>query len=333
MFEFITLTHKHEEEWTAFVNDNINGNIFQTIYYYDLLSSEKKNIPFAYGVLEDGEILGIIVGAIESNLRMPFHLLTRRLIIRGGPLLKDDNEERVRFLLTNMILSVGSECIFLQIRNLWPTQNLRNIFQELKFNYTPHLDIIIDLQRDNETIISSISKNKRGNINKSKNKGTVFKEITDFLGYKQAIKLLQVTYRRVKLPLPSPEFFVHAFVNLTPQNILKVFAAYYNNEMIGVRLELCYKNLIYDWYAGSDENHKNKYPNDFLPYHILLWGKANNYKYFDFGGAGKPGIPYGVRDHKMKFGGELVEFGRYERINNNLLFKLGRIGIKLRRKI
>ena len=34
-----------------------------------------------------------------------------------------------------------------------------------------------------------------------------------------------------------------------------------------------------------------------------------------FGGAGKPDKPYGVRDYKLKFGGQLVNWGRFEKVH------------------
>jgi len=70
-------------------------------------------------------------------------------------------------------------------------------------------------------------------------------------------------------------------------------------------------------------------PNDVLPWHIFLWGKQNGFKVFDFGGAGKPNIPYGVRDYKLKFGGKLVNFGRFELIHKPVLYRLGLIGLFL----
>jgi len=101
--------------------------------------------------------------------------------------------------------------------------------------------------------------------------------------------------------------------------------------MIGFRAVLCYKDLIYDWYAGSSDNNLDKYPNDFLPWKIMEWGHNNGYRIFDFGGAGKPGVPHGVRDYKLKFGGKLVEFGRFENIHNRLLLKIGKLSLLLYR--
>ena len=60
-----------------------------------------------------------------------------------------------------------------------------------------------------------------------------------------------------------------------------------------------------------------------------MWGKEHGYKKFDFGGAGKPGVPYSVRDYKMKFGGKVVNYGRYEKIHKSILFKIGKLAFKI----
>ena len=95
---------------------------------------------------------------------------------------------------------------------------------------------------------------------------------------------------------------------------------------------LCHKDRIYDWYAGSYREFYKYCPNDIITWEVLLWGKANGFKIFDFGGAGKPEIPYGVRDYKMKFGGELVQFGRYIKVHRKLLMALAKFGLKLYKK-
>ena len=46
-------------------------------------------------------------------------------------------------------------------------------------------------------------------------------------------------------------------------------------------------------------------------------------------GAGVPDKPYGVRDFKMEFGGEVVEYGRYLHIRKPLLYKIGKWGVRI----
>ena len=86
---------------------------------------------------------------------------------------------------------------------------------------------------------------------------------------------------------------------------------------------------MYDWYAGSYQAYYKKYPNDLIPWKAFLGGQKNGFKKFDFGGAGKPGIPYGVRDYKKKFGGEFVNYGRFEQVHKPFLFQIGKLGLKV----
>ncbi len=112
-------------------------------------------------------------------------------------------------------------------------------------------------------------------------------------------------------------------------NKIKFFGAFWEDQMIAGQVRLCYKDTVYAWYAGSDSDYFYKRPNDFLLWNVILWSKDNNYGFFDFGGAGKPTIPYGVRDYKLKFGGELVNYGRYEKEHKKLFMFIGRNAYKL----
>ena len=77
----------------------------------------------------------------------------------------------------------------------------------------------------------------------------------------------------------------------------------------------------------------NKYPNDLIPWEVFLWGKEHGFELFDFGGAGKPNKPYSVRDYKLKFGGELVNYGRFEKVHKPLLMEMGKTGLKIWQKL
>jgi lipid II:glycine glycyltransferase (peptidoglycan interpeptide bridge formation enzyme) len=46
-------------------------------------------------------------------------------------------------------------------------------------------------------------------------------------------------------------------------------------------------------------------------------------------GAGSPDQPYGVRDFKAEFGGELVEHGRFLCVRKPMLYAIGKMGVKL----
>ena len=65
----------------------------------------------------------------------------------------------------------------------------------------------------------------------------------------------------------------------------------------------------------------------------MNWGIETGCHTFDFGGAGKPGVSYGVKDYKLKFGGELVNFGRFRKIYKPGIYNLASRGFKFWQKI
>ena len=61
--------------------------------------------------------------------------------------------------------------------------------------------------------------------------------------------------------------------------------------------------------------------------------KKEGYKFFDFGGAEKPDVPYGIRDYKIQFGGKLVNYSRYNLVKNPIKMKLAETGFKIYQKV
>jgi lipid II:glycine glycyltransferase (peptidoglycan interpeptide bridge formation enzyme) len=53
---------------------------------------------------------------------------------------------------------------------------------------------------------------------------------------------------------------------------------------------------------------------DYLTWHEIAWSCDHGIARYDFGGAGWPDKPYGVREYKARFGGDLVCYGRYRKI-------------------
>lgn len=327
MFQIVDYHSVTPEKWNSYVLRHLKGTIFQTTFYLSCHSREFNSDSFGFAAYDGDVIVGLVAGVILYNYCYPLSILTRRAIIEGGPISED------KFIDEQLIDAVTKytrkRAVYTQFRNLWNMGAVCSVFQKLGYKYEPHLDILHDLTIEEECIIKNISKNKRGNVHKSLNKGVVFRE-ADEAEWDVCIDLIFGTYKRVGLPCPSRAYFLNAFKSMS--NCVKVFVADYKGIIIGTRVELCFKDLVYDWYAGADDNFKCYYPNDIMPYCILLWGKEKGYKTFDFGGAGRPDVPYGVRDHKMKFGGNFVEYGRFEKINHKLIYTIASKAIAWKKK-
>ena len=328
---------KHDidfSDWQAFVDSHPKGNIFQSPSMYRVFEKTKNQAPVFMAVVEGDEILGVILGSIHKEFSGLLGRMTSRSIIIGGPLIKDDRPDVLRLLLQKYSVKVKSKTIFTQVRNLWEWGDLKTIFDENGFKYDPHLDILIDISSSREEIWSSLKSKARNKIRKAEKSQLKFDVINPKQkDIKRIYKILLEVYKKAKIPLSDMSLFESAFDVLGEKDQIKLFVALKNDKIIGFRIGLLFKETIFDWYAGSFEKYYQDNPNDFLPFETMAWGSQNGYKLFDFGGAGKPNQPYGVRDHKLKFGGDLVEFGRFEKVHKSFLMEIAKIGLQIYKKV
>lgn len=315
------------KKWSDFVFHHPQGNIFQTPEFYNIYKNTPGYEPVIIFIEKEDKIKGILLAVIQKEHSGFLGTFSARSIIIGGPLIADNNTNYLDEILNKYSSFIKGKAIYSQFRNLWDWSASKELFESNGFNYVPHLDILINTS-DLNALEQGISKNKKRNIIKSKNKGVIFKEVTNEEAYNEALNLVYSTYKKIGLPCAPRDHFIAAYKELIPINRLKIFGAYYNDTMIGTRFELIFRDEIHDWYAGAIEKESNKYPNDFLIYNILIWSHEKGLKTFDFGGAGKPDQPYGVREHKLKFSNNLVEYGRFEVIHNRPLYFTGKIAIK-----
>ncbi len=192
--------------------------------------------------------------------------------------------------------------------------------------------VFINLDQSEDELWRKIHKSRKKNINRAAKSGVIVEEVKNKNMIPIFYKLLEETYNKVKIPLADITLFESAFEQLVPKNLAKFFLARHEDQYIGARAVLTYKTFVHDWYAGASNDSLSFYPNDFLVWYILKWGIENNYKVFDFGGAGKPDVEYGPRVFKRRFGGELVNYGRYRLTYSPLKMKITDFGFKVYQK-
>ena len=125
------------------------------------------------------------------------------------------------------------------------------------------------------------------------------------------------------------------FVKLSELPSAQILTVKYGDKVIG---GMAYVKLAgkvgYEWYVcGMDDIYKNFYPSELATYAGLQYAASSGCARFDFMGAGKPDVPYGVRDFKALFGGQLVEHGRFLHVCRPLLYNLGKTAISLIEKL
>ena len=322
------------EKWADFVYNHPHGNIFQTPEMQEVYERTKNYDPITLAAVDGGgEILALVQAVVIREMGGYPGTFSARSVIQGGPLYVGGNEgkEAVRMLMGHYNGIARKKALYTQIRNMWDTSEIFDILKTVGYRSEEHLNFLIDLNKNRDELWNILHKSRRNGINKCYRLGTVVEEVQDINLIRQIYNILQATYSHAKLPLSDITLFESAFIVLKPKNMVRYWVAKHDNKIIGTILTLVYRDVIFDWYAGASMDALNLGPNEVLPWHVMEWGSENKFNIFDFGGAGKPGEEYGVRNFKKRFGGKSVNFGRYELIHCKIKTKIAENVFKLYR--
>ncbi len=304
-------------------------SFFQTRECYELYAANPGLMePFCFAVDEDGELKGVIIGYIQADGGMLKRFLSRRAIINSGPLMADNiTEEAFAVLLTECRKRLRGKAIYVEFRNFEDYSPYKDVFTRCGYKYVPHLNFHVDTSSE-DVVNQNMGKSRKRDIRTSLRGGTEIVEsplMEDVRDFYAILKDLYV--KKVKTPLFPLSFFEHLY----HQKYAKYLLVRYNGRIVGGTVCVCLPGYaVYEWFAcGEDGAHKNIYPSTVATYAGIHYAAQNGYQHFDMMGAGKPDEGYGVRDFKAKFGGRLVEYGRYLHILSPMLYQVGKYGVSL----
>lgn len=305
-----------KEAYNRFVYENPNTSIFQTLEMAEVYKRNRGGKPLMLAVINEdtGEILATLLAKILEEKRGFLSSFSRHSTIRGGPVFVDNKEgiEAVSLLMEHYDKNVVKDALYSRIYPLNDTPQVIPCFKENGYVYGDWQNFLIDLNRPTKEIRSSIHKSRRKNINRAIKKGIKVEEINGKTFLPIIYNLFAETYTARKYPLEDISNFEATFDILVPKNMAKFFAAKYADEYIAARLVLTYNGVMYDWYTGASKKFLALYPNDLLVWHVLEWGSENGYHTFDFGGGGTlDETSAGWVQFKQRFGGRIVNYGRY----------------------
>jgi len=323
------------KKWSDFVYNHPHGNIFQTPEMAEVYKRTKNYEPISLAVIDDTDNIIALLQAVVIREKGILGPLSSRSIIQGGPLFVEGEEgiKALKMLIEYYDRIIRKKAIYTEIRNMWDTSEILDTLKGMRYKYYEHSNFMININRTPKEIFSDFSRDRRRNIKKAIKCGINLKIANNLEEIESFYEILLETYRKAGLPLADKTLFLSAFNVLCGTGKARVFLAYVREEVIAGRFVLCYKNKIYDWYAGAKRRYLSYHPNEFLVWCVLKWGSEKGFHIFDFGGAGNPKREYGVREFKRRFGGTMVNFGRYRKIHAPLKFWLAERGFKIYRKI
>ena len=323
MTRILTYHDIDQQQWQQLVQSSPLATWFQTDEAYRLYQSVSDMCAFAYGVAEAGGLVGVVVGYTTREKCKFKQYFTARTIIPGGPLLATEISNKSLSTLLTALHERLDSTIYIESRNYNDYSQWKSVFTQCGFTYNRHLDIHVYCNAQHQ-----MSERRQRELKRAIKNGATVAEAQTEQEVRDCYQILQKLYReKVRTPLFSEEFFLQFYRN----GVGKYLLVKHQGKVIGgMMCPILMDKAIYEWFVcGMDEEYREQYPSVMATYAAIEYAKQNSLPLFDFMGAGKPDIPYGVRDFKMEFGGELVEYGRFLCVRKPLLYWIGKMGLKL----
>ncbi|MRR21556.1 peptidoglycan bridge formation glycyltransferase FemA/FemB family protein [bacterium] len=314
-------------EWMRLIEASPASTPFQTNGFYKLVRSQKGMTAEAIAVTEEGHIrsLAVVVLFHERGLKGFF---SRRAIIFGGPLVESGRSDSADQLLGQVDLIVGNRVIYTETRNLSDYSDFKDLFARHSWRYIPYCNYRLNTVNP-DLMAKAVSTSRMRQIRKALKSGVTWRVAESPEEVDLFYDMLEELYRtRVRKPLLPREFFQSFF-----RSNVGIYLLVIHEQKIlgGIMCPILPSRAIYEFYVcGLDREYRELYPSIMATWAAMQYAGMNNIPLFDFMGAGSPDSDYGVRDFKAKFGGDLVEFGRFRKVNKPLLFAFGRAYIQLR---
>ena len=318
------------ERWNQFLLANDCCSPFQSHAYFTFYNSVPNLVARVYAVEENNVLLALCVITLQKEPGI-LGFFSRRAIIYGGPLVTrgEKGETALNMLLEAINERISNKAIFIETYNFNDYSDFKVCFSKNGWHYEPHLNVqIVLLNKSMAEVMSAMKYNRRREINMSLKEGAIFREAVNEAEIMDLYNILVKLYNtRVKLPLPNFHFFWRLFLS----EVGKVFVVIHNDKIIGGSFcaFIPNKSIYTYYYCGLREYQKSVFPSHLAIYAVLDFGLKNNLQHVDLMGAGKPDKEYGVREFKVRFGGELFEQGRFLQVYKPLLFHSGIIGLKV----
>ncbi len=302
-----------EQLWSRFVLESENGNIFQTPEMYEVLLATERYEPVLTAIVrETGEILALMLGISIEEPGIVKKRFSRRIVVMGVPVISREGDRKHllgRMLGAHNEVARKKKVIFTEIRPLRPIEKISPQFELAGYKYVDHLNIQIDLTSGKEHVWSSLKAKKRQAVRKAIKSGLTAGILT-VSDVDDLYALIDETYRRARIPKPPKSLFRSVFTLLQSRGLARVVGVKHESKLIAAVLNLLYNDTIYAWFSAVDRRYSRYHGAELAYWSIIEWGAANDFRLFDFGGAGQSGKKYGVREFKRRMGGQHVESGR-----------------------
>jgi CelD/BcsL family acetyltransferase involved in cellulose biosynthesis len=321
--------------WDRFVADHPKGYVFHTSDIVRVYRAAKGHRPLALASLgPDGQLAALLVSVRVQTLPPPMGRLSSRAIMYAEPLCRYNSvgSEGLARLIAHHDAVLRRSVLFTEVRPLHAPGIEKCVLEQAGYKHLDYLNYLNDVTQPPDTMWKNLHKSAKRAIRSCEKRGLSVREVQAETAVDQLYPLLKLSFSHSGVPLVDRSLFDATAEEMHPRGMTRFFAVFDGTTAVAMDLMLTYKDRIYFWYGGVARSAAGT-PCSLLRWFELLWAHDHGFTICDSGGAGWPNEPYGVRDFKRKFGGELVQFGRYRKVYAPWKLALAEQAYKLRRSM
>jgi predicted N-acyltransferase len=318
-----------QDDWASFLKDAKGVTPFHTRDYYIFLQNLKGVRPVAMGFYVEGTLASLAILTYYHSTSL-LGRLSSRMILYGGLAFKE--RDSIQPIIEEIESRFRRNIVYLEIRYYQETTTFSKAFDS--FEYLPYLNVNLSISSfDNmENYLASLKYNVRREIKKGLSYGLTYERSFSESDLEKFYSILQDLYRdRVRLPLPKFDFFRE----LLHSGNCAFFVVKYQGEVVAGAVTLYKRGTsINTWYyAGERMLFKSVYPTHIAILAVIDFALQHRIPLVDFMGAGLRDEDYGVRNYKLKFGGELLESGRHIKVYKPIRYYIAKRLLKYLRAL
>lgn len=269
--------------------------------------------------------------------KIPFINRTFLYIPRGPVVKKQDEKLYSEIFETIKKQGEISNAIFLKIEP--EIENVPANFIENKKHIQPRCTVILDLTKDENSVLSGFESKTRYNVRIAQKKGIEIVKTEEKSGIKNFFNILEETSKRQKFLIHQNNYYETLWDIFHPQKMVHLFMAYYQKKPIAGLFLITFGEKCWYLYGASSTEHREARPNYALQWEVIKWAKSKGLKEYDLWG-----IPYvkdenstpskdhplfGVWRFKKGFGGKIVRYpGTFDIPYSSMYYNLFETGIK-----
>lgn len=320
-----------KKKWQLLLEHSSFASSFQTPAFFNFYNSLDNNFAEVFAIEDKGEYLALVLVTVQQEKGLKAYFSRRGIVYGGLVLLEPHAQEAMTLLLSHLKRYYQRRLIYLEIRNNFDYDLYKASALTVGFCYIPWLNYQFN-NVSSKTFREKMSKPRQRQLNKALRNGVTWREASSIQDIETFYHILSELYaHKVKKPLPSFDFFEKLYKSTFAKCLLVV-----KDEVIigGVMCPIFSNDILYELYiCGQDKLFPDAHPSIMAMWSMVEYADQNGINAIDLMGAGQENRPSSVRDFKSRFGGELVQNGRFVYKYKPFLYALGSLYLKLKAKL